>query len=314
MDLTVIIPTLNDKFQLIETIHSINLTNDEDSRPKIIVVDDFGNDGLTHRNLRRFLNVHYVRNFKRMGTGMSRHIGVSYCQTKYFLFIDSHMRFKTYNWAKKLVRLLEENKNSFINLVCLTLTENEMDLDTNRKSYGASIVLRSEEEVGIKYLEAKWAEEGKKNLYELPCLMGAGYASSVEWFNKIRGFQGTQGWGADEQWMSLKTWMMGGKVLQTKEIEVGHIFRESETPYEFENWTEFYNKMVLIKLLLPESFYEYIINDMPYSNKGVRVLEELEKNPVDKSDREYFQKKIKMSFKKYCKKFKIQYYGQLKNK
>ncbi len=308
MELTVIIPTLNDRQQLLETIRSVNKSNEPKFIPSIIVVDDCGDDGLSHSDLCRFPNVHYVRNSKRLGTGASRDVGVKFCQTEFFLFIDSHMRFKTFNWAKKLVKKLRVNPKSFINLTCLTLTENDMDLNTEGKSYGATIVLRSVEEIGVKYLEAKWIPVQDGELYEIPCLMGAGYASSVFWFNKIKGIKGTRGWGADEQWLSLKTWMLGGRVLQTKEIEVGHIFRDEAPPYPFERWTEFYNKMVLIRLLLPESFYKFVISTMPVSNVGVRVTNELELNPLKQKDRDYFQERIEMGFKEYCQKFNISYY------
>lgn len=307
-NLTVIIPVLNDKAQLIETINSVKNTNRGCEQPRILVVDDCSNDGLCENDVTRFSNTFYVRNNRRLGTGMSRHVGVKNCDTDYFLFIDSHMRFKTFDWASKVEALVRTNKNCFINLTCLTLFENMLNLYSATKNYGATIKLVHTESNGIvKYLEAKWISEKYNYLYEIPCLMGAGYASSVEWFNNIRGFEGTYGWGADEQWLSLKTWLLGGKVLQTKDVEVGHIFR-SHPPYEIEPWTELYNKMVLMKILLPESFYNFVIKNMSISNVNKRVLTQINDNTTLSLKRQFFHDKIKLNFKDYCDKFNIEWY------
>lgn len=308
-NLTVIIPVLNDKVQLIETINSIKQTNRGCEQPEILVVDDCSNDELCADDVLKFSDTYYIRNSRRLGTGMSRHVGVKNCGTDYFLFIDSHMRFKTFGWAPKVESLVRMNKNCFINLTCLTLFEDKMDLSEAPKSYGATIHLSFTEPNGIvKYLEAKWTYPGNHFIYELPCLMGAGYASSVEWFNNIRGFEGTYGWGADEQWLSLKTWMLGGRVLQTKEIEVGHIFRAHHPPYKIEPWTELYNKMALIKILLPESFYNFIVKNMAISNVNKRVLSEINNNTSLSLKRQFFHDKIKLNFKDYCDKFNIEWY------
>lgn len=308
-NLTIIIPVLNDRIQLIETINSIKRTNPGCEQPKILVVDDCSDDGLCESDVLKFSNTFYIRNNRRLGTGMSRHIGVKNCNTDYFLFIDSHMRFKTYGWASKVESLVRANKNCFINLTCLVLFENRLDLHSASKGYGATINLIYTESNGIiKYLEAKWLTNKRdRDIYEIPCLMGAGYASSVEWFNNIRGFDGTYGWGADEQWLSLKTWLLGGKVLHAEDIEVGHIFK-TRPPYTIEPWTELYNKMVLMKILLPESYYNFVVKNMAISNINKRVLTEINNNSSLNLKRQFFHDKIKLNFKDYCDKFNIEWY------
>jgi GT2 family glycosyltransferase len=51
-------------------------------------------------------NCKYVKNDKNLGVAGSRDLGVSICETEYFVLLDSHMRFYEMDWDLKLIELL----------------------------------------------------------------------------------------------------------------------------------------------------------------------------------------------------------------
>ncbi len=308
-NLTVIITVLNDKENLIETILSIKQTNLGCEQPKILVIDDFSNDGLCANDVLKFNDTYYIRNERRLGSGISKNIGIKNCKTDYFLFIDSNVKFKTFGWAQKVESLVRINKNCFINLTSIiSCNDKKFDFIVTPKNYGATIHLTKIEKNGfIKFLEKEGLPIKDNSIYEIPCLMGSGYASSVNWFNSIKGFDGVYGYGADEQWLSLKTWLLGGRVLQTTEIEIEYVLKNN-LYYKDEEWTELYNKIALTKILLPENFYNFIVKNMAISNVNKRVLSEINNNSSINLKRQFFHDKIKLNFKDYCGKFNINWY------
>ena len=68
--------------------------------------------------------------------------------------------------------------------------------------------------------------------YEVPCLMGAFYACTKEFYQRIHGFdtvkgelwQGHKKWGHLEPMLSLKARVYGGNTMIVPSVEVGHIF------------------------------------------------------------------------------------------
>lgn len=313
-NLTVIIPVLNDLKQLFETINSVRTTNSGCKQPKILVIDDCSEDGLNGSMFSGLEGVEYIRNQYRLGVGRSRDVGVANCKTDYFIIIDAHMRFKTFDWASKVESLVRRNGRTFINLTCLTLSDSMTDLSKANKCYGATLKLRDVKPNGLEdFLVPKWAPKVSDDLYELPIMMGAAYASSKIWYDEIQGFEGALGWGSSELILSLKTWMLGGRVLQEPNIEVGHIFRDTPT-YKSEMWTERYNKLLLMSILLPNNFNKFVFDNLAISNANKEAIKALKGNTSISLKRQFFQRKIKLEFKDYCRKFNIQGYEQFENK
>lgn len=92
-ELTVIIPFLNEKTEVENTLNSlISHTNESIN---IIVINDASNDGYNYDMLEKKFNITYIKNKERMGVAKCRDLGISKMTTKYFLLLDAHMRFYT---------------------------------------------------------------------------------------------------------------------------------------------------------------------------------------------------------------------------
>ena len=76
-------------------------------------------------------------------------------------------------------------------------------------------------------------DEPKMN--KVVCVLGAGYCSSVKWWNHIKGLSGLYIYGLDEGLMSFKTWCYGGTCYILDDF--GRYIKE-EFEYEIEEPTE----------------------------------------------------------------------------
>lgn len=105
-----------------------------------------------------------------------------------------------------------------------------------------------------------------RQIIEIPCVLGAGYACNKKYWNSIHGLKGLRNYGLDEQFISLKVWLSGGKCKLLNNVVFGHVYR-SFAPYNISGVDILYNKLVLSKILLP-------------SNYGVAYEKYLRKNHV----------------------------------
>lgn len=130
----------------------------------------------------------------------------------------------------------------------------EIVLYPNRRtSYGAYIILQQED----KLLSPKWIYENRmysdEAIENVPCVLGATYAASKRYWDYIKGLEGLELYGYEEPYISMKTWLEGGKCQQIKDIEVGHIYR-TKFPYRVGNDEMMYNRMWIASVLLPEEW------------------------------------------------------------
>ena len=262
--LTIIIPFLNEGQEPIRTIESIYNTCDS-QLIDIIAIDDCSDHKLT--DFSAYPEVKVLRNSNRIGVAVSRQIGAEMAQTPYLLIIDGHMRFRKDNWYTRITEALEKEPHTLFCTTCVHLTPDQMDMErASGKYYGADLVLvdpsQSDSIIASQIIEPKWAIEKEGNEYEIPCILGANYAVSKDWFLKLKGLKGLQKWGGDEAFLSLKSWLAGGKCKLIKDIEIGHMFREN-APYVTKMYHMYYNKMWICWTLFPDELSQYLIQLLP---------------------------------------------------
>lgn len=77
----------------------------------------------------------------------------------------------------------------------------------------------------------KWSTDEctlpEDRVIDIPCVLGAAYACSKEYWLHLEGLKGLRSYGLDEQLISLKVWLDGGKCRLIKDVTFGHIFREA---------------------------------------------------------------------------------------
>lgn len=276
--LTIIIPFLNEKIEVENTLNSIFSHTSEDI--DIIVINDCSDDGYDYDALEKKYSIIYIKNKKRLGVASCRNLGVSKSTTKYFLLLDAHMRFYDNNWYSILMYDLINNPRTIlccqsrvITRICGVLSEN-VDI----KAYGAYILIDDKKP---DFMDVRWNSKNnvnkKSHLMEIPCVLGAGYAGDKLYWEKLRGLDGLYNYGLDEQFLSLKVWLEGGKCLLVDNIVIGHIYR-TFAPYNINDMCMMYNKMLIIELLIPTGIkYRYFnvlknINAEIY-NKALAMLD-----------------------------------------
>lgn len=255
--LTVIIPFQNEGYEVEKTVTSVRGTAKD---VNIILIDDCSTDGYNYKKIADIFKCDFYRNNTNLGVAGSRDFGVKKCTTPYFVLLDAHMRFYNLNWDEKLVSLLEENNERLItsNTVYFTKDEstntyNNEDGINGRDKFGSYAAFVNMTEEGWEYT-AKWTPkliEQDKEVVPVSCVLGAVYASSKVWWDKIKGLWGLVKYGLDEPLMSIKTWMAGGEVLLIKNWGVGHLYR-SKSKYPVSPVQVDRNQLFLIHLFSPK--------------------------------------------------------------
>lgn len=265
--LTVVMPFLNEGEEPRRTVESIHRTAPADALD-IIAIDD-ASDG-SPDTLQDFGNVAYVRNEQRIGGPASKHLGVTMARTPYVLIIDGHMRFRRAHWHRKIVRALSREPSTAFCATCLGLSAENMDVQTpHGRYYGANLLLDSgtptdPRRPAREILEPRWAPRPRKQKRstKIGCVLGASYAFTRDWFLRIRGLEGLQGWGAEEPFLSLKTWLAGGRCRLLRNVEIGHRFRQ-RAPYRTPVAHLVYNKIFICRTVLPEDVGERLLLRLP---------------------------------------------------
>jgi len=268
--LTVIIPFLNEKDEVENTVKSIKTHSDGDI--EILVINDASNDGFDYKSIvEKYDDVIYIENQERMGVAASRDLGVELCQTPYFLLLDAHMRFYDNLWAQRIIEELETDQRA---LLCCQTKELRIEdgnlVEKNRlPSYGACIELDS----GLKLIEPFWIfqePEETSHLKTIPvaCILGAAYACSKVYWQYLKGLEGLKYYGTDESYISIKAWLEGGSCKLLKDVVIGHIYRLSESqPFVTDAKFRLYNRLLIIELLIPEMYKKNLFSLLRYYYK-----------------------------------------------
>lgn len=251
-ELTVIITFLNENVEVERTLASLKKHTNSDI--DIILVNDHSDDYYDYKGVAQNYNALYVENRIRMGVAASRDKGVSMVKTPFALLLDAHMRFYSDNWYDILMRNLHANSNILFCCQSKVLYKVCEEIKSVQSTYttGAFINMdvSSNGFLGVSWL-CHQKESGNNETIDIPCVLGAGYAFSVDLWKKIHGLNGLIKYGLDEQFISLKVWLSGGKCQLIPNIELGHVYRDF-APYEMSALEFIYNKMLITSLIFPE--------------------------------------------------------------
>ena len=185
-----------------------------------------------------------------------------------------------------------------------------MDLESHKgKYYGADMLFVDEKATSDRpareVLEPKWKSQQQGIEYEIPCILGANYGFSTKWFNYIRGLSGLKMWGTSEPFLSMKTWMAGGKCKIRTDIQIGHKFR-SNAPYVTKISKLIYNKIFMCKTIFPKELSDALINCLTKDVNFSQAMRDIEANrDIIEENRQYYQSIFKKSIYEYCDKFEI---------
>lgn len=261
--LTVIIPFLNEKYEVENTLESIRSHSNNDI--DIILINDASDDIFDYRQVAEKYGAVYIQNQERLGVAASRDLGVELCQTPFFLFLDAHMRFYDNLWVQRIVHELEKDNRT---LLCGQTKVLKIDrgilLDcsvSRRNGSGACVEL----EDGYRAMEANWVfnipfDTEETDTISIVCVLGAVYACSKEYWQYLKGLEGLRYYGNDEAYISIKVWLEGGTCKLLKDVVVGHIYRSTKIPYTNDLKDRLYNRFFLVELFCPERLKKKLIS------------------------------------------------------
>ncbi len=289
-ELTVIIPFLNEGIEIANTLQSIRETAGQ--QIDVLLINDSSTDGFDYEATAKQFDAFYHKNPERIGVAASRDLGVSMINTPYFLLLDGHMRFYQNDWVEEILKAVKSDERAIYCLQCKPLLD-DLSLNYNVNTMGACIHINTPKADDI--LEPFWKYNDMQfdcPTIEIPCVLGACYVVAKNYWNYLRGLEGLRIYGNDEPFISLKTWMEGGKCILIKEIIVGHIFRKKH-PFHVEWSDRIYNKLLIAELLLPIEYknkmFSILNNKYPIeTKKAISILITNKKLIMD--SKMYFEK------------------------
>lgn len=267
--LTVIIPFLNEGIEVRRTLESMWAHGGE--QVEVVLVNDASENGYDYKQVAKDFGAQYIEHAGRCGVSASRDEGVEHCATPFFLFLDGHMRFYTENWIDRIVEELEKDGRQL--LCCQTKVLNKTDggevveVSNRANVYGARIRFCDSEKV----LACEWKlEEAKPGALteEIPCVLGAAYATSKSYWQYLKGVNGLLCYGNEEEYISMKVWLEGGRCRLLKDVIIGHIYRKHAV-YQVDAVCVYYNKMLIAELLLPSDVKQQVFKGLQMQNEGM---------------------------------------------
>jgi hypothetical protein len=157
-------------------------------------------------------------------------------------------------------------------------------------------------------IEGKWIKRQNGNVCELPCVYGAFYGMSTEWYRHIKGYWGHRYWGTLEPYISLKSWFAGGDCKIVNDIEVAHIFKQKPSHVTYTQ-DLLYNKIFISEVMFPRRIAKVFI-DFLGENQYIRMAKKMVLNDNGKVNavRDYHEKIFTRDIHWFYERFGFKYY------
>jgi len=211
--------------------------------------------------------VRQVRVGRPLGLFAAKRMAVAMASAPAIVLSDAHVRFRP-GWAAALVDAVSAKPDGVHVAYCVgpfhrpgdgPLESWEPDLSAvwGRSPYrGANLVVRRDPQPAkgeskakpLKIMEGVW--QSRRLDGAVPCPMGSVYGLSREWWIRTDMLAGMWGWGGQEPYMALATWLAGGEVLLLPSVTVCHMFH-SAAPYPPNHAAVWLNKMLLAAAFPP---------------------------------------------------------------
>lgn len=311
--LSIIMPFLNEAFEPIKTILSINNTTNPDEIEIIAICDAPHYE--YEEKIKQFSNVRFFKNNHGIGPHASHSAGIHLAKSDSVLLIDAHMRFANDDWVNKISTVVKEHPKTLWCARCLVLNH-AMDVDplkdvtlmTDWYCTGARLHYLNES----KPLNNKWiAGSSYKEEFDgfVPCILGANYIGNTNWLKHIRSYEGLLNWGFSEQYLSIKNWLLGGDCRGLDSVSIGHIFR-SRPPYTLLSKYNLYNMMFTGYTLFSDEHdifenYMKLLRRDPAFNESMSMIES--RWDVVSIYKNYFLANKTQTFASFLDRFNIPY-------
>ena len=260
-EISVVIPTLNDPL-LHQTVASLKNAG---GSFEIIVVDDAGEP-------RNWPDVDLVlKNEHRLGPALSRQKGADAAKADWLMFSDGHMSYNS-KWfdAAKEVLWTENEADVFCSVYLADKILDSFWHDTHAIG-GADFYWWRHTKHAFSFadISPRRSPQGVVPKGLVPCVLGACYFVNRQWFQKIGGFKFMFGYGSEEIWLSLASWVSGGSVHCLRGLRVIHCTAaaaDANTPRAKQILPELeVNRLAVLRRIMPATEYSQFLSWLPIS-------------------------------------------------
>jgi glycosyltransferase involved in cell wall biosynthesis len=229
---SIVIPTRNEGNLLHMTVDSI-LSETNYPSFEILIVDDGSTDNSCDRYRRNGDDGKVkVVTSEGLGVARARNLGAENASGDYLVFIDAHCKVSP-GWIDRFIESFSAPDVGIVGPCFTRLNEPEpRGCGTTWIDYTLTI---------------SWFEPPDFNKpYEVPLLPGGCHAFTRDNFYRIGRYEeGFATWGYEDVEISLRTWLLGYRVLADPRITIAHHFRESRN-FEVANVHVVYNFLRLV--------------------------------------------------------------------
>jgi GT2 family glycosyltransferase len=246
------IATLNEGEQLRATIQCVLAA--ETVPDEIVVYDDAGVVPANIRGMDR--RVTLIRGMSRIGSGPAKHRAVEECSGSLVIVMDGHCR-PANDWLGPIIDEHRRHPWAVMCTVCVGIESASFRAGAFR-GMGGKLELGS-----AGFWEVKWNEPRPGvHSYAVPSVVGGCYAMPRRVLDRIGGYApGYFGYGVEEEYLSLRTWLTGGECRIVPRSVVGHFFnrplnRKTIGPETGGVWEQQFNRHVAAMVCFGHGVYE----------------------------------------------------------
>lgn len=288
--LTIIIAFRNEGEEIEHTVSSIRAT--ATTSPYIILVDDCSDDSYDYQSIAKRYKCCYAKKRKSAGPALARESGVGICKTDFFVLMDGHMRLYDPGWDAKILNRLAIAPHSIICSSTTNIADSQSGKDFSGGSFGAYLNFMPGEEYTLKWsTRALSLPDNPEELQPIISVLGAFYATSKAHWRHINGLEGLNGYGFEETWLSVKTWLSGGRCYSLKNFVTGHLYRNN--PPTKINLGKYYANQILMN-------HFFTINPKDIAIFDQNLAQKIDNQTFSQAMQEFINKKAWLSeFKPY---------------
>jgi glycosyltransferase involved in cell wall biosynthesis len=305
--ISVIIPFKNDFSTIEGVLHNVYLGIQQDDLEIILV-----NDGSKHTNTRfrpiepakdfslrtqRYVKV--INNPMGYGVGYSFDRGAEIARGDILVLMGADV-FPRSGWDSKVKDAVQSNPNTLGCATCIGLNPDRKNLDDpkNKMRYGADLLFTYGPEdtpkgSGLRDIHnfsnlfrGRWrTDKVSDSPCDIPCLMGAFYFTSREYYRLLAGWdtrsgnhwRGHRAWGHLEPYISLKSWLVGGGCTLYPDIQAGHVFaRITDRTKKWDGGVRnesdrYWNQLFMLETMIMDTDLQLKLNNFlkPRKNLGI---------------------------------------------
>lgn len=219
--LSIVIPSRNEA-GLLDTLKSLYVHSKGSF--EVIIVDDCTDTDKWTEPLKK-KNQTVLRAFPPVGFGGAIQMGIDKAKSDNIYICGARTRF-TDGWLEGTIKHIEAEPKTLFSVKNPVIKEPFTEIkDAKQITWGGTIYYKKENH-WMKYLInfPNRTKEPKGDIVD--GAYGGSYALKKSWWKHIHGLDMIDTRGGCNQFLSLKTWMAGGKCKVMKDVTVGNIYRE----------------------------------------------------------------------------------------